>query len=164
MRRGITRNMGGTLAVRSTLVRRNSLSNNTKNHRNGSMNPVVDRVKMKKALVVEDHPDSLDILTHILKFLGFTVIRAKHGAEGVEKAFKDKPQLILMDILMPKMDGREATRQIRSNPETKNIPILAITALCCESELMSCLEAGCSDYIVKPVAIRELQGKIQASR
>ena len=79
--------------------------------------------RKKTVLVVEDHPDALDILTNLLEFLGFTVIGARHGVEGVEKALKEKPELILMDILMPLMDGREATRKIRSNPET---PCLAM--------------------------------------
>ena len=73
----------------------------------------------------------------------------------------EKPDLILMDIMMPEMDGREATRIIRSNPGTKNIPILAITALFRESELRGCIEAGCNDYIVKPFTFEKLQCKIQ---
>ena len=88
-------------------------------------------------------------------------IRGKHGVEGIEKAFKDKPQLILMDILMPGMDGREATRRIRSNPKTKDIPILAATVLNRESEIDACIEAGCNDYIVKPFTFEELREKIQ---
>ncbi|MFQ6011583.1 MAG: response regulator, partial [Nitrososphaerales archaeon] len=112
-------------------------------------------------LVVEDHPDALDILTNLLEVLGFTVIGAKHGVEGVEKALKEKPQLILMDILMPLMDGREATRKIRSNPETHNIPILATTALYKEPEIKSCIDAGCNGCLVKPFSLKQLQGKIQ---
>ncbi|MEE8112908.1 MAG: response regulator [Nitrososphaerales archaeon] len=88
-------------------------------------------------------------------------IRGKHGVEGIEKAFKDKPQLILMDILMPKMDGIEGTRQIHSNPKTKDIPILAASALLMASDLSSCIEAGCSDYITKPFTPKELREKIQ---
>ena len=125
------------------------------------MKTTTDRVRVKKVLVVEDHPDSLDILTHLLETSGFTVIGARDGLEGVEKALKEKPHIILMDILMPGMDGREATRRIRSNPETHDIPILATTVLYREPELKSCIKAGCSDYIVKPVTFRELQGKIQ---
>ena len=83
---------------------------------------------MKKALIVEDHPDMVEILTLQLERLGFTVISASNGKEGVEKAIAEKPHLILMDIMMPVMDGREATRIIRSNKNTKNIPILAIYA------------------------------------
>jgi len=82
--------------------------------------------------------------------LGFSVITANSGAEGAKKATKEKTQLILMDIMIPKMDGREATRKIRSNPETQAIPILASTALFLSSDLSSCIKVGCSDYIVKP--------------
>lgn len=116
---------------------------------------------MKKALVVEDHPDMLDILTWNMEMMGFSVIVAKNGEAGVEKAFVEKPQLILMDIMLPGMDGREAARRIRSNPETRDIPILAATVLFRESDLQSCIDAGCNDIIHKPFTYKELQGKIQ---
>ncbi|MEE9568423.1 MAG: response regulator [Candidatus Binatia bacterium] len=116
---------------------------------------------MKKVLVVEDHPDVLDILTLKMKAMGFAVIAAKNGKEGVEKAFEEKPQLILMDIMMPGMDGREATRLIRANPETQDIPILAATVLFRESDRRSCLEAGCNDFIQKPFTFQELQQMIE---
>lgn len=121
----------------------------------------MNRAKMKIALVVEDHPDLLDLLTLQLKMLGFAVTSATNGMEGVEKAIEEKPHLILMDIMMLGMDGREATRIIRSNRETQDIPILAATALFMKSDLSSCLEAGCNDYLVKPFSFKELKGKIQ---
>ncbi len=116
---------------------------------------------MKKILVVEDHPDLVFILTSLLESLGYTVVSATHGSEGVEKAAKEKPHLILMDILMPGMDGREATRKIRSNPETHDIPIIATTVLYKEPELKKCIEAGCNDWLVKPFSRQDLQAKIQ---
>jgi len=116
---------------------------------------------MKKVLIVEDHPDMLALLVWQLERLGFLVIPARHGKEGVEKAVTERPHLILMDIMMPGMDGREATRMIRSNPETQEIPILAATALFRESDLTSCLEAGCNDCLVKPFTFEQLQGKVQ---
>ncbi len=116
---------------------------------------------MKKALIVEDHPDLLEILTCQLEMMGFSVITAKYGMEGVEKAFEEKPQLILMDIMLPGMDGREATRMISANRETAKIPILAITALCRESEQQNCIKAGCNDYILKPFTPEKLREKIQ---
>lgn len=116
---------------------------------------------MKKVLVVEDHPDMLELLVWQMERLGFLVIPAKHGKEGVEKALEEKPHLVLMDIMMPGMDGREATRILRSNPETQDIPILAATALFRESELRSCIDAGCNDYLVKPFTFQQLQGKVQ---
>ena len=75
---------------------------------------------MKKVLVVEDHPDMLELLVWQMERLGFLVIPAKHGKEGVDKALEEKPHLVLMDIMMPGMDGREATRILRSNPETQD--------------------------------------------
>ncbi len=116
---------------------------------------------MKKVLIAEDNPDSLEIITFQLEMLGYSVIAAKHGQEAVEKAVEEEPQLIVMDIMMPKMDGREATRIIRSNPKTQNIPILASTVLFRESDLKSCIDAGCNDYITKPFTLKQLQGKIQ---
>ena len=116
---------------------------------------------MKKVLVVEDHPDMRELLVWQMELMGFTVIPAKHGKEGVEKALQEKPHLILMDIMMPGMDGWEATRILRSNPATQDIPILAATALFRESDLKTCIEAGCNDYIVKPFTFQELRGKIQ---
>ena len=117
---------------------------------------------MKKVLVVEDHPDMLEVLTWQLEMMGFSVITARNGKEGVEKALEEKPQLILMDIMMPVMDGREATRLIRANPETRNIPILAATVLFRESDQRSCLEAGCNDFIPKPFTFQELQQTIKS--
>lgn len=116
---------------------------------------------MKKVLVVEDHPDMMEILTCQMERMGFSVIPARHGKEGVEKALEEKPNLILMDIMMPEMDGLAATRLIRSNPETQDIPILAATVLFRETDLKSCIEAGCNDYLVKPFTYQELEGKIQ---
>ena len=116
---------------------------------------------MRKVLVVEDHPDMMEILTCQMERMGFSVIPARHGKEGVEKALEEKPNLILMDIMMPEMDGLAATRMIRSNPETQHIPILAATVLFRESDLKNCIEAGCNDYLVKPFTYQELEGKIQ---
>ena len=117
---------------------------------------------MKKALIVEDHQGLLEVLTLQLEKMGFAVISANTGMEGVTKAVEEKPQLILMDIMMPGMDGREATRRIRSNQETKDIPILVITAITDKSQLRECIKAGCNDYISKPFTAKDLQEKIQA--
>ena len=116
---------------------------------------------MRKVLVVEDHPDMMEILTCQMERMGFSVIPARHGKEGVEKALEEKPNLILMDIMMPEMDGLAATRLIRSNPETQDIPILAATVLFRETDLKSCIDAGCNGYLVKPFTYQELEGKIQ---
>ena len=112
-------------------------------------------------LVIEDHPDMRDLLVWQVELMGFSAIAARHGKEGVEKAVAERPDLILMDIMMPGMDGWEATRIIRSNPDTRGIPILAATVLFREPDLKSCLEAGCDDYIVKPFTFTELRDKVE---
>ena len=116
---------------------------------------------MKKILIVEDHADMRELLTWQIELMGFLPIPAKHGKEGVEKAVAEQPDLILLDIMMPGMDGWEAARTLRANPETKDIPILAATALFRDSDLKSCLDAGCNGYIVKPFTFQELQGKVR---
>jgi len=126
------------------------------------MKTVTNRVRIKKVLIVEDHPGMLDVLTWQLSMMGFSVISANNGMKSVEKATEENPDLILMDIMMPGMDGREAIRIIRSNPKTQNIPILAASVLFRESEQRECIEAGCNGYIGKPFTFEELQEKIQA--
>jgi len=117
---------------------------------------------MKKVLIVEDNQDLQFLLTVQIKSMGFFAVSASNGIEAVEKAVEEKPHLILMDIMLPGMDGREATRRIRSNPETKDIPILAATAITNKSQLRECIEAGCNDVIVKPFTAQDLSEKIQA--
>lgn len=116
---------------------------------------------MKKVLIVEDHPDMRELLIWQLELMGFLPIPAKHGQEGIEKAMAEKPHLILMDIMMPGLDGWQAARILRANPETRDIPIVAATALFRESDLRTCIEAGCNGYIVKPFTFQELQGKVR---
>jgi CheY-like chemotaxis protein len=116
---------------------------------------------MKKVLIVEDHADMRELLEWQVELMGFKPISARHGKEGVEKAIAEKPELILMDIMLPGMDGWEAARALRSNPETKGIPILAATALFRDADLKTCMESGCNSYIVKPFTFQELQAKVR---
>jgi CheY-like chemotaxis protein len=116
---------------------------------------------MKKVLIVEDHPDMRELLGWQLELMGFKAISARHGKEGLEKAIAEKPELILMDIMLPGMDGWETARTLRTIPETKEIPILAATALFRDSDLKNCMEAGCNSYIVKPFTFQELQEKLK---
>jgi CheY-like chemotaxis protein len=116
---------------------------------------------MKKVLIVEDHADMRELLTWQIELMGFAPIPAKHGKEAVEKAIAEKPDLVLMDIMMPGMDGWQAARELRAHPETQGIPILAATALFRDADLKACLEAGCNGYIVKPFTFQELQGKLR---
>jgi CheY-like chemotaxis protein len=116
---------------------------------------------MKKVLIIEDHSDMRELLTWQIELMGFMPVTAKLGTEGVDKAVSEKPELIIMDIMMPGMDGLAAAREIRANEETKNIPILAATALFRDSDLKNCIEAGCNTYIIKPFTFQELQGKVR---
>lgn len=116
---------------------------------------------MKKVLIVEDHADMRELLEWQIELMGFTPISARHAKEGLERAFAEKPELILMDIMLPGMDGWEAARALRASPETSSIPILAATALFRDSDLKSCMDAGCDGYIVKPFTFQELQKKVK---
>ena len=116
---------------------------------------------MTKVLIIEDHGDMRELLAWQIELMGFMPITAKRGSEGVDKAAREKPELIIMDIMMPGMDGLEAAREIRANEETKHIPILAATALFRDTDLKSCIEAGCNGYIIKPFTFQELQGKVR---
>jgi CheY-like chemotaxis protein len=117
---------------------------------------------MKKILIVEDHPDMRELLRAQIDLMGFSAITAKNGKEGIKTATAEKPDLIMMDFMMPEMDGCEATRILRATSEIKEIPVIAVTALSRPSDLQSCIEAGCNDYIVKPFSIEELRKKIHA--
>jgi len=116
---------------------------------------------MKKVLIIEDHGDMRELLTWQIELMGFQSITAKRGREGVEKALSEKPELIIMDIMMPGMDGWEAAREIRAHAEIKDVPILAATALVRAGDLQNCIEAGCNGYIVKPFTFQELQAKVR---
>lgn len=116
---------------------------------------------MKKVLVVEDSPDMRKLLSIELKLMGFEPITAGGGKEGIEKAISEKPELVLLDILMPDMDGRDTARILRRNAETKDIPIIAETALSDRRDLNSCLDAGCNDYLVKPFSYKNLEEKLR---
>ncbi len=103
---------------------------------------------------------SVIVLLTIILGLSSVPVKACEGLIYEDIEHKEKPDLVLMDIMMPVMDGREATRIIRSKKNTKNIPILATTAMTKKSQLRECIEAGCNDYIVKPFSAQELQEKI----
>ena len=121
----------------------------------------LERVDMQKVLIIEDHADMRELLTWQIELMGYMPITAKRGRDGVEKALSEKPGLIIMDIMMPGMDGWQATRELRANTETRDIPILAATALFRDTDLKSCIDAGCDGYIVKPFTFQELQGKVR---
>jgi CheY-like chemotaxis protein len=114
----------------------------------------------KRVLLVEDHPDMIDVVSLELELLGYDVSIAKNGLEAVEMATAEPPDLIVMDILLPKMDGFEASTRIRKHPRTQTVPILAATALCRDKDRANCLASGCDDYIAKPFTHKELGSHI----
>jgi len=115
----------------------------------------------KKILLVEDNPATVDVMQKELEFLGYESIIALDGKEGVDKSISHQPDLIIMDISLPKMDGLEAAALIRKNPKTRSIPILAATARALPGDKEKCLQAGCDDYIAKPFTHRELGAAIK---
>jgi CheY-like chemotaxis protein len=116
----------------------------------------------KKILIIEDHANMRQILSTQLSLMGFEPIVAQDGAEGIRKAVAEKPDLVLLDMMMQELDGRETARMLRAHPETKNIPIVAATALFRQPDLNSCLQAGCNDYLVKPFTFTDLEKKVRA--
>ncbi len=115
---------------------------------------------MSRILVVEDNPDNRVLITDVLTSLDYDVIVAVDGEEGVAKAASEKPDLILMDLSLPLMDGWTATRRIKSKPELQHIKIIALTAHAMVGDREKALEAGCDDYVSKPIDLRELAGKL----
>ena len=113
-----------------------------------------------KILYVEDNPDNVYMLTRRLKKKGFEVLVAEDGQQGVEMALSELPDLILMDLSLPIMDGWEATKNIKANEKGKNIPIIALSAHAREEHKKSAMEAGCNDYDTKPVDLKRLMSKI----
>jgi PAS domain S-box-containing protein len=114
-----------------------------------------------KVLLVEDNELNSDMLSRRLQRAGYAVVVASDGADGVAKAISEQPDLILMDISLPIMDGWEATQQIKANPQTAHIPIIALTAHAMAGDREKALAAGCNDYDTKPVELPRLLGKIE---
>ncbi|HQR32269.1 MAG TPA: response regulator [Blastocatellia bacterium] len=117
---------------------------------------------MPKILLVEDNEMNRDMLSRRLARKNYEVVMAVDGLEAVAKAQSEQPDLILMDISLPVIDGREATRRIRATEETKSIPILALTAHAMAGDRDQALEAGCDDYETKPIDLPRLLDKIEA--
>lgn len=115
----------------------------------------------KRILLVEDNLATVDVMRQELEFLGYDVTVAKNGIEAVEMASSELPDLIVMDIRMPKMDGFQAASRIRRNPKTQAIPILAATAKALPGDREKCLQSGCDDYLAKPFTHRELGAVIE---
>ncbi len=116
---------------------------------------------MTKILLVEDNEMNRDMLSRRLLKKGYDLVMAMDGEQAIEMARSESPDLILMDISLPGLDGWEATRRLKARPETQAIPIIALTAHAMAGDREKCLEAGCNDYDTKPVEFPRLLGKIQ---
>ncbi len=117
---------------------------------------------MPRILLVEDNEMNRDMLSRRLARKKYEVLVAVDGGEGVVMARSEAPDLILMDMSLPVVDGWEATRQLKASPETKAIPIIALTAHAMSGDREKAMEAGCDDYDTKPVELPRLLGKIEA--
>jgi two-component system cell cycle response regulator DivK len=116
---------------------------------------------MAKVLLVEDNEMNWDMLSRRLRRKGYEVVIATDGQQGVDMALSEAPDLILMDMSLPVLDGWEATRQIKAAPETQAIPVIALTAHAMAGDQEKALAAGCDDYDTKPIEFKRLLSKIQ---
>lgn len=117
---------------------------------------------MPRILLVEDNEMNRDMLSRRLQKRGYEVIIAVDGQLGVEMARSELPDLVLMDMSLPVMDGWEATRTLKASPKTRNIPVIALTAHAMSTDRDRAIEAGCDDYDTKPIELPRLLGKIEA--
>ena len=115
-----------------------------------------------KILYVEDNDDNVYMLKNRLARAGFTVVIATNGAHGVAMASSEKPDLVLMDLTLPDIDGEEVTRRIKADPATKHLPVIALTANAMAGDREKALAAGCDDFDTKPVDMPRLLEKIAA--
>ena len=115
----------------------------------------------KRILVVEDTEDNRQIMRDLLTAAGFEMVEAEDGAAGVAAAEREKPDLILMDIQLPVMDGYEATRRIKANAALKHIPIIAVTSYALSGDEEKARAAGCDGYVTKPFSPRQLLAKVR---
>jgi CheY-like chemotaxis protein len=117
---------------------------------------------MTRVLLVEDNEMNRDMLSRRLSRKGYDVLVATDGAQGISMTASEKPDLVLMDMSLPVIDGWEATRKLKANPQTKTIPVIALTAHAMSGDREKALEAGCDEYDTKPIELPRLLGKIEA--
>jgi len=116
----------------------------------------------KRILIIEDQEDNRAIMRDLLSTAGYALIEAVDGEEGVRLARSERPDLILMDIQLPVLDGYEATRRIRAIADLKAVPIIAVTSYALSGDEAKTREAGCDSYVAKPFSPRELLAKVRA--
>lgn len=117
---------------------------------------------MPKILIVEDNEENRDSLSRRLQRRGFTVVSAADGRAGLDAARTEKPDLVLMDMNMPELDGWEATRQLKASPETQSLPVIALTAHAMSGDRERALQYGCAEYHTKPVEFAKLLAQIES--
>lgn len=117
---------------------------------------------MKKILIIEDNPQNMKLACGVLEKSGHTVLQAVEATTGIELARQEKPDLVLMDIQLPGMDGLVATGLLRQNPDTAEIPIIALTAFAMKGDREKALAAGCDDYISKPIRYKEFLATVES--
>ncbi|HJR03595.1 MAG TPA: response regulator [Methylomirabilota bacterium] len=115
----------------------------------------------KRVLVIEDHEENRRIVRYLLASAGIDMLEALSGEQGVAMAEKERPDLILMDIQLPGLDGYEATRRIKGNPDLRHIPIIVVTSYALSGDDVKAFAAGCDAYVTKPFVPRELLAKIR---
>lgn len=118
-----------------------------------------DSVHTPLVLIAEDHEDSRDALRTLLDAFGYRVVEAENGREAVERALAERPDLILMDMMMPQVDGFQATREIRAAQGLRDVPIIALTAM--EGAREQVLQAGCNDMMPKPLDVRAFLDRVR---
>ena len=113
-------------------------------------------MKPHKVLIVEDNELNMELITDVLTFAGFEIVTAGNGTQALEIAASARPDIVLMDVQLPGMDGLEATRKLKANPETASIPVVAITSHAMKNEREAALEAGCAGYFPKLIDVSTL--------
>lgn len=116
---------------------------------------------MKRILIVEDTEDNRRILGDLLTAAGYEILEATDGAEGVKMALAEQPDLILMDIQLPVIDGYEAARRLKADPATRNIPVVAVTSYALSGDEDKALASGCDGYVAKPFSPRNILGLVR---
>ncbi len=116
---------------------------------------------MAKILIAEDEPDIRELVTFMLKFAGYEVVAAANGEDAVRTASRERPDLVLMDVRMPRMTGYDACRMMKANPDLRDVPVVFLSAKGQESEIQSGLEAGAEAYLLKPFSPAELTNRVR---
>jgi len=114
-----------------------------------------------KILIAEDEPDIRELVTFMLKFAGYEVVAASNGEDAVHMAVRELPDLVLMDVRMPRMTGYDACRKMKANPDLRDVPVVFLSAKGQDSEIQSGLEAGAEAYLLKPFSPAELTNRVR---